>query len=172
MDALWRTMTEAEEVITPAAVPVMNPQTDIILLQETKLAETACLAQARILELKGGSSLWNEATFSAQSVRFKGGTGVILSERLASAVTHHGVLFPGRAQYATFQISSQLHIGIINVYGFSDTGPRAVLWNHLAHVELPEAKWILVGDFNNIEQTRDKQGGSSKTSIGRREMDA
>jgi exonuclease III len=148
------------------------PPTDIILLQEIKIPELACLNQARFLELKGGSSLWNEATFSAQSARYKGGTGMVLSERLATTITNHGVLYPGRAQYATFQLSPLLHLGIINVYGYNNTGPRAVLWNHLAQVELPEAKWILAGDFNNIEQTRDKQGGSSKTSISPRELEA
>jgi exonuclease III len=149
-----------------------TPATDILLLQETKIPEAACLNQARFIEFRGGSSLWNEAAFSAQSARYKGGTGMVLSERMATSITQHGVLYPGRAQYATFQLSTNLHIGILNVYGYSDTGPRAALWNHLAQVQLPEAKWILAGDFNNIEQSRDKQGGSSKTSISRREMEA
>ena len=46
-----------------------------------------------------------------------------------------------------------------------------MLWNHLTQTELPEAE-ILVGDFNNIEQASDKQGGSSKTSIGHQELDS
>lgn len=56
--------------------------TDILLLQEIKLPEAACLKQARFIEFKGGTSLWNEGSFSAQTGRFKGGTGIILSERL------------------------------------------------------------------------------------------
>lgn len=91
---------------------------------------------------------------------------------MASLVTNHGVLFPGRAQYVTLQLSTTLQIGIINVYGFSDTGPRAMLWNHLAQVTLPDAHWILAGDFNNIEQASDKQGGTNKISIGSRELEA
>lgn len=97
---------------------------------------------------------------------------MVMSERLAATVIHHGVLYPGRAQYATFQISTNMHIGILNIYRFSDLGPRAILWNHLAQVELPDAQWILTWDFNNIEHSRDKQGGSSKTSINHREMEA
>jgi hypothetical protein len=69
-------------------------------------------------------------------------------------------------------ISPTLLIGVINVYGFSETGPRAMLWNHLAQTDLPDAHWILAGDFNSIEQASDKQGGSSKTNIGRRELEA
>lgn len=46
-----------------------SPTTDILLLQETKLPEAACLKQARFLEFKGGTSLWNEGSFSAHSGR-------------------------------------------------------------------------------------------------------
>lgn len=91
---------------------------------------------------------------------------------MAGALLSHGVLYPGRAQYVTIRLSRNLVLGIINVYGFNLTGPRAMLWNHLAQVELPEAQWILAGDFNNIEQASDKQGGSSKTNIGNRELEA
>lgn len=146
--------------------------TDLLLVQEIKLPESAYLKQARFIEFRGGSSLWNEGFFSAQTNRFKGGTGIVLSERMTNITTNHGVLYPGRAQFVTLQLSPTLHVGIINVYGFSHTGPRAMLWNHLAQVELPEAQWILAGDFNNIEHARDKQGGSTKTSISPRELEA
>ena len=149
-----------------------TPKADILLLQETKLSEEASLKQARFIETRGGSSLWNAASFSAQSGRYTGGTSIVLSERLVESITHHGVLFPGRAQYVVLNLSARLQLGIINVYGFNDTGPRAMLWNHLAQVPLPVADWVLAGDFNNIESLQDKQGGSNKTSIGGREMEA
>ena len=149
-----------------------KPTTDILLLQEVKLPEAACLKQARFLEFKGGSSLWNESTFSAQSGRFQGGTGIVLSERLTQIVTHHGVLYPGRAQYVTLNLSVRLQLGIINVYGFSHTGARAMLWNHIAQADLPDITWIVAGDFNNIEQAQDKQGGSNKIRISTRELEA
>ena len=47
-----------------------------------------------------------------------------------------------------------------------------MLWNHLANTELPDAHWILAGDFNNIEQASDKQGGSANTTISKRELEA
>lgn len=149
-----------------------TPKVDLLLLQETHLSEEASLKQAKFIEFRGGSSLWNEASFSAQSGRHTGGTGIILSERLAGVITHHGVLFPSRAQYVVLNLSARLQLGIINVYGYSDTGPRAMLWNHLAQAPLPDAEWILAGDFNNIESIQDKQGGSNKTNIGNREMEA
>ena len=109
-----------------------TPPADILLLQEVKLPEEACLKQARYIEFRGGTSLWNEGSFSAQSGRMKGGTGIVLSEQVASQVTHHGILYAGRAQFVTVRLSPELHIGIINVYAFSHTGPIAMLWKHLA----------------------------------------
>ena len=91
---------------------------------------------------------------------------------MATKVVHHGILCPGRAQYVVLNLSSQLQLGIINVYGFSHTGPRAMMWSHLAQTPLPEARWMLAGDFNNIKSAADKQGGSHKTSISQREPEA
>ena len=149
-----------------------NPPTDILLLQEVKLPEAACLKQARNVEFRRGISLWNESSFSARTTRYKGGTWIIIAEHLTSAITGHGVLYPGRTQYITIKLSQNLTVGIINVYGFNLTGPRAMLWNHLAQIDLPEAHWIIAGDFNNTEQASDKQGGSTKTCINRRELEA
>ena len=59
-----------------------------------KAPEEASLKQARFVEVRGGSSLWNEASFSAQTGRFKGGTGIVLSARMSKIVTHHGILYP------------------------------------------------------------------------------
>ena len=91
---------------------------------------------------------------------------------MATRVTHHGILYPGRMQYIVLNITPQVQLGIINVYGFSHTGPRAMMWNHLAQATLPDAKWVLAGDFNNIESVADKQGGSTKTSTSPRELES
>ena len=47
-----------------------------------------------------------------------------------------------------------------------------MMWAHLAQTQLPGAQWVLVGDFNNIKSAQDKQGGSKKTSISNRELEA
>jgi hypothetical protein len=46
------------------------------------------------------------------------------------------------------------------------------MWNHIAQTQLPETNWILACNFNNIESLNDKQGGSNKTSISIRELEA
>ena len=149
-----------------------TPSTDVLLLQETKLPEEASMKQARFVEMKGGTSLWNEASFSAQTCRFRGGTCIVLSPKMSKLVTSHGILYPGRAQYVVLKISPTLQLGVINIYGFSHTGPRAMMWSHISQIQLPEAQWVLAGDFNNIESINDKQGGSTKTSISNRELEA
>ena len=147
-----------------------TPPTDILLLQEVKLPEVACLKQTRTIEFRKGVNLWNEALCKNNQVQR--GTCIIISEQLTNSIMSHGVLYLGRTQFITLKLSPNLVIGILNVYGFSLTGPRAMLWNHLAQAELPEAHWILAGDFNNTEQATDKQGGSTKTCISRRELEA
>lgn len=149
-----------------------TPPTDILLLQETKLPKATCIKQSHFVEFKGGTSLWNEGSFSALTGRFRGGTGIVLTTTMASHITHHGILYPSKAQYVVLNLSLRMQLGIINVYGFSHTRPRAMMWNHLAQVTLPEADWVIAGDFNNIEDTRDKQGCSSKTSISTCKLEA
>ena len=92
-----------------------TPTTDILLLQETKIPEAVCLKQARFIEFQGGSSLWNEGAFSAQTGKFKGGTGIVLASNMASIVTHHGILYPGRAQFVVLNINTRLQLGVVNV---------------------------------------------------------
>lgn len=101
-----------------------TPAVDVILLQEIKLLEAACLKQAKFIETRKGISFWNEGSFSARTTKIKGGTGIIISERLVDNIKDHGVLYPGRAQFVTLQLSTDLLIGIINIYGFSEPGPK------------------------------------------------
>lgn len=96
----------------------------------------------------------------------------MLSAKISTQVIHHGILYPGRVQYDVLNVSPHLQLGIMNVYGFSHTGAKAMLWAHLAQTPLPDVQWVLAGDFNNIESINDKQGGSNKTSISIRELDA
>lgn len=37
---------------------------------------------------------------------------------------------------------------------------------------MPEVEWLIAGDFNNIVNPRDKQGGSTKTNTNTRELKA
>lgn len=72
----------------------------------------------------------------------------------------------GRAQYVTLQWTPQIKIGIINVYAFNYTGSRARLWNKIKTFPLPQANWLLGGDFNIIYQLSDKLGSQPSTGKG------
>ena len=81
-------------------------------------------------------------------------------------------LHQSRAQYVALKLNPHLEIDILNVYEFIHTGPPAMLWNHLAQVDLPEAEWFLAGDFNNIKNAQDKERKSSQKNIRCRELEA
>lgn len=47
-----------------------NPQPNIILLQEHHFSLEECMEKTHSLDLKGGTSLWNNALYSAKGARF------------------------------------------------------------------------------------------------------
>jgi hypothetical protein len=53
-------------------------------------------------------------------------------------------------------------VGFINVYAPNDSGARCELWTTLA-IELPQAdRWILLGDFNMVENRQDKSNACGR----------
>ena len=142
-----------------------TPTTDVLLMQETKIPEASCLKQARFIEFKGGSSLWNEGSFSTHSRRFKGGTSIVLLGCMASNVAHHGILYPRRAQQVVVKINPCLQLGIMNVYGFSHTGPRAMMWNHMAHVTLPQTPMSLLKISRTLRTPLTNKAGHPRRTL-------
>jgi hypothetical protein len=110
-----------------------------------------------------GTVLWNEAQNFATRDSWSGGIGILLSRKLVAIVCKHSIIAPDCAQLVTFQWTRILKIGVINVYGYNDTGPRTSLWNKIRIHPLPKAHYILAGDFNLIGQLEDKQGGTPTT---------
>ena len=78
-------------------------------------------------------------------------------------VTGHGIIVPGQAQYITLRLAPDLIIGIINVYAHNYSNSRVRLWNQIREFNLPEAEWLIAGDFNMIELLEDKRGGAITT---------
>lgn len=150
----------------------VTPRPEIALIQEHKFSLQECIKKSNQLGFTNGTTLWSEATYSANKDSFKGGVGILLSSRMASLVCEHGVIEPGRAQYVTVQWTNNIKVGIINIYAYNFTGSRARLWNKIRQFNLPEANWILAGDFNMIEQLSDKQGGNRSTGRGQAECTA
>lgn len=71
-------------------------------------------------------------------------------------VEQHGVLIPSQVQFVTFRLSPSVKIGIIFIYAHNQSSKHVRLLQTLAHVELPETKWLVGGDFNNVESMEDR----------------
>ncbi|KAG0553637.1 hypothetical protein KC19_12G027100, partial [Ceratodon purpureus] len=143
----------------------INHSIDIILLQEHHLLAEACLDKTSQLNFLEGPSFWNEARILPTSNKTKGGTAILTSRHLAPLIGDSGIIVPGRAQFITLNMSPSETIGIINVYGYSDSSKRATLWEAINEAPLPPAQWILAGDFNMIESLDDKLGGAEKSKM-------
>lgn len=146
-----------------------SPRSDIVLIQEHHLPIQECIQKGNKLLFRGGVGLWNDATYSPQSQRHQGGMAILLSAKAGSALEEHGILLQGRMQFAVIRVTRQLKVGIINVYGYNDNATRSQVWTELHSTELPEAEWIIGGDFNMIEEQEDKQGGRCHGGIRGRE---
>lgn len=132
---------------------------EILLIQEHKLSLEEGKSNTKQIKFPKGLSLWYEATYSANIDSFNGGTGILLTARVANLVCEHDVILKGRAQFGTLQWTSRIKIGILNIYAFNYTGSRTRLWNKIRYYHLPSADWILGGDFNMNDQLEDKLGG-------------
>ncbi|KAG0595095.1 hypothetical protein M758_UG138900 [Ceratodon purpureus] len=149
-----------------------NPLPDILLIQEHKFTTKDCKRRLKQMDFLRGSSLLNEAVYSAERDSFRAGTGILLSPRLSPCIQAYGIILPGRAQYVTLRLAPDMIIGIINVYAHNYTGSRVRLWNTIREFDLPEADWILTGDFNMIEDLEDKRGGTDSIGQGHLELQA
>lgn len=149
-----------------------KPRPDILLLQEHKFSLQECKQRTRSLDFLRGSAFWNEAQYSAAKDSFKGGTGILISPKISTMLVDHGTIVPGRVQFITLQFTKDIKVGILNIYAHNYTGSRAHLWNSIRHYNLPEAEWIMGGDFNMIETLEDKQGGAETTGRGESEIRA
>jgi len=87
-------------------------------------------------------------------------------------VEEHGMIILGRVQYLTFKLSSSIKVGIMCIYAQNYITRRARLWQTLTNVALPKAKWIIGGDFNNVESIEDHSQGYFGNIMGGREFNA
>ncbi|KAG0504767.1 hypothetical protein M758_N019500 [Ceratodon purpureus] len=150
----------------------MSLTPDVILLQEHRYKSKDCKELTSQLEFLGGPSLWNEGSYSAASDKTRAGTAILLSKSLKELVVESGIIMAGRAQYVTIQLNPQLKLGILNIYAFNESRRRGRMWDMLARSDLPEAEWILGGDFNSVESLDNRIGGSCNTSMETPEMEA
>lgn len=98
---------------------------ELILLQEIHLGIRDCVTQTSQLHFKGGKEFWNKSKYMAETGKYRGGTGILVAERLIPYIEDHGVLISSRVQYITFRFSPSMKIGVMNVYGYNQPAARA-----------------------------------------------
>lgn len=121
------------------------------------------------LDFKGGTSLWNNALYSAEGARFKAGTCILLGKQLVPFIVDSGVLIEGRAQFVILDIHNT-RIGTLNIYAPNHTAARAQFWTRLRFQHLPLADWIVAGDFNMTESDEDRSPNYLESAMGQREQ--
>jgi hypothetical protein len=122
------------------------------------------------MDFKGGASFWNDVLFSIKNNRFKGSTLIILSSILIPLVEENGVIIPKMVQYLIFKLSSIVNVGIMCINSHKKTTRHARFWQTLINVALPEAKWIVGGNFNNVESIKNHSQGYFGSTMGGREF--
>jgi hypothetical protein len=95
-----------------------------------------------------------------------------LSKRLTELISTSSIILAGRAQYVVLQLNANLQVGIINVYAYNDSKKRTRLWEAITKANLPQAQWIIGGDFNSVETLDDRIGSASTTGMSTRETQA
>ncbi|EFJ09730.1 hypothetical protein SELMODRAFT_427755 [Selaginella moellendorffii] len=111
-----------------------------------------------------GKYFWNPA------VSCSGGTLIVVKGQWESLVEEHAILVPGRAQCVQFKIGDML-VGLLNVYApAGSSSERADFWNELVHrIPAQPSTWMVMGDFNFVEEVLVKDGGEMRDKRTSRE---
>lgn len=136
------------------------PSPDIVAIQEHKLRGSSL---ARV-----GNRLWHHATaFSLEASVGYGhtpldlgagcrGVLILIHPRWARKIGSSGAIQDNRAHWFVLQGLPGGDIGFANIHAPNDPLARCLLWEALAR-DLPcTCRWILMGDFNMVENKADK----------------
>lgn len=86
----------------------------------------------------------------------------LVHPRWARSVSAHGAILHNRAFWLIFQGLAGGDVGIVNIYAPTDSPYRCIFWEAIPQ-ELPQScRWVLVGDFNMVENRGDttRQSGA------------
>lgn len=145
-----------------------TPAADILLLQDHQLSEQECITTTSQLPFPKGMALWNNTRFIIWTNRLAACTTIIFSPALSPP----GIIFYGYTKWVKLRLALNFLLGIINLYGYNLFNNIAILWDNMALFPLPEAHWILGGDFNKIDSLDDKISGTLTIGISRTKHDS
>ena len=124
---------------------------DVVFLQEVKINDIRLNASLH--------NIWKDATFihTAHSDG-KGGVVIGMAPWVSKYVIDKGEDPSHSCAWALKLINGQL-IGFCSIYASNFVKERISLWDWLAN-NLPNADWILGGDFNMVEHSHDRSWNS------------
>jgi hypothetical protein len=86
----------------------------------------------------------------------KGGVCMVVTNKWAKFIVVKGSIAKNRILWVQFDGIPRGKLGVGNIYAPNEFRDRCRLWEDML-VQLPSnCKWILVGDFNMVECTKDK----------------
>lgn len=119
--------------------------------------------------------IWPSATFVAAPALdgihverndnvLAGGEGVFLAfgSKWHQYFTTTGILQSDKACWAHFEHPQLGRFSVLAVYAPNKDSKRAELWHEIVDGMDPHQKWFFVGDFNNVEESVDRRGGSGR----------
>lgn len=133
---------------------------DIICFQETKLREPKLQGIKRIM-WKGADFYGVEAkvAYNHGAHEIGAGSGGIcswLSPKISHLITHVGQDSGGHAQWFRLSNVPGEDVGVLNVYAPHNSQERCFLWEELLTCLPRDCRWVFIGDWNFVEQARDK----------------
>lgn len=88
---------------------------------------------------------------------------ILTSKHIAPLIEESDFIVARRAEFVIIRVNNQDMIGIINIYGYSNSKERSTLWEAINRPDLPRATGIPAEDFNMIIESLDDKIGGSKS---------
>jgi hypothetical protein len=86
----------------------------------------------------------------------KGGVATLLVPKWAQLVTDQGLVLQNQVHWFIIRGIPGGDTGFLNLYASNNTSDRCLLWKKLI-LSLPDfCRWVVVGDFNMVEERTDK----------------
>lgn len=136
----------------------VSPRLDCLMIQEHRLRHDAARNVGRTL-WRGAKTWCLEATHGYTIAGLgagKGGVVTLLAPKWVSMITQQGSIMNNRVHWFILGGLPGGEVGFANIYAPNSAHERCVLWELLIATLPRTCRWVLAGDFNNVETRQDK----------------
>lgn len=100
------------------------------------------------------------AARNARVTAGKGGVCLAFGPKIKSSIVQEGIMPSHRAVWACLENEKNGKIGILGLYAPNDACHKTTLWREIFRQLDFSYKWVILGDYNMIEHSRDQKGGT------------